>query len=98
MRLCQRATHRIESRREVRHHPDRRRATRGGRACRARGSLLPNSLNGPLTPSVLAEMLGWIGARRSLDGFDVAAEGVTPATARVRAAAVVEERHAAGAT
>jgi hypothetical protein len=65
----------------------------------ARGEgLLPNSLNGPLTPSVLAEMLGWIGARRSLDGFDVAAEGVTPATARVRAAAVVEERHAAGAT
>lgn len=60
--------------------------------------LLPYSLKGQLTPALLADMVGWIGERRSLDGFDVAVEGTTPAGDRGQAAEIVEEWRGAGAT
>jgi alkanesulfonate monooxygenase SsuD/methylene tetrahydromethanopterin reductase-like flavin-dependent oxidoreductase (luciferase family) len=60
--------------------------------------LLPYSLKGQLTPALLTEMVGWIGERRSLDGFDVAVEGTTPAQDPGRAAEVVTSWREAGAT
>jgi alkanesulfonate monooxygenase SsuD/methylene tetrahydromethanopterin reductase-like flavin-dependent oxidoreductase (luciferase family) len=59
--------------------------------------LLPYSLDGPLTPRMLAEMVGWIAQRRSLDGFDVIVEGTTPSDPAA-AAAVVAQWREVGAT
>jgi alkanesulfonate monooxygenase SsuD/methylene tetrahydromethanopterin reductase-like flavin-dependent oxidoreductase (luciferase family) len=59
--------------------------------------LLPNSLDGSLTPATLAEMAGWIAGRRSLEGFDIVVEGTTPAEP-VEAAAMVAPWREAGAT
>jgi alkanesulfonate monooxygenase SsuD/methylene tetrahydromethanopterin reductase-like flavin-dependent oxidoreductase (luciferase family) len=59
--------------------------------------VLPNS-GLEYGPSVLAEMRAWIAARRSLDGFDIVAEGTTPANDPAGAAATVSTWQAAGAT
>jgi alkanesulfonate monooxygenase SsuD/methylene tetrahydromethanopterin reductase-like flavin-dependent oxidoreductase (luciferase family) len=52
----------------------------------------------PETPEQLAQMRDWIGERRSLDGFDIAMEGMTPADDPVAAADAVRRWGEAGAT
>jgi Luciferase-like monooxygenase len=61
--------------------------------------LLPNVLGGAgLTPGLLGEMRDWIGARRSLDGFEIVVDGTTPADDPAAAADQVRQWTAAGAT
>ena len=52
----------------------------------------------PQEPDQLAEMRDWIGARRSLEGFDIIMEGATPADDAASAAAMVKPWADAGAT
>ena len=52
----------------------------------------------PEGPAQLAEMRDWIGARRSLAGFDIVMDGTTSATDAASAAAVVQPWAEAGAT
>jgi alkanesulfonate monooxygenase SsuD/methylene tetrahydromethanopterin reductase-like flavin-dependent oxidoreductase (luciferase family) len=52
----------------------------------------------PETPEQLAQMRDWIAERRSLDGFDIAMEGMTPADDPVAAADRVRRWGEAGAT
>ena len=52
----------------------------------------------PQEPEQLAEMRDWIGARRSLEGFDIIMEGATPADDAAFAAAAVKPWADAGAT
>jgi alkanesulfonate monooxygenase SsuD/methylene tetrahydromethanopterin reductase-like flavin-dependent oxidoreductase (luciferase family) len=52
----------------------------------------------PETPEQLAQMRDWIAERRSLDGFDIAMEGMTPADDPVAAADAVRRWGEAGAT
>jgi hypothetical protein len=52
----------------------------------------------PDTPKELAKMRDWIGARRSLDGFDIVMEGTTPAEDAHAAASVVLPWAEAGTT
>ncbi|MDQ3870970.1 MAG: LLM class flavin-dependent oxidoreductase [Chloroflexota bacterium] len=65
---------------------------------------LPNVLtaehaaHGELTPELLGEMRGWIGARRSLDGFEIVVEGTTPADDVTGAIDAVRRWRDAGAT
>lgn len=51
-----------------------------------------------LTPALLAEIRAWIAKRRSLDGFDLVVEGVTPADDPAAAASRVRAWDEAGAT
>jgi hypothetical protein len=65
--------------------------------------LLPNALSPDgeatgATPEVVREMRDWIAARRSLDGFDIVAEGTTPVDDRSAAAAEIGRWADAGAT
>lgn len=59
---------------------------------------LPSSTAGAVTPELVAELRAWIGARRSLDGYDIVVEGVTPADDPVAAAAETDRWARAGAT
>lgn len=69
-----------------------------GRAARYDG-LLPNVVGGgELTPALIAEMRGWIGERRSLDGFEIVVEGKSSATDASAAAAEAQRWADAGAT
>jgi alkanesulfonate monooxygenase SsuD/methylene tetrahydromethanopterin reductase-like flavin-dependent oxidoreductase (luciferase family) len=52
----------------------------------------------PQEPDQLAEMRDWIGARRSLEGFDIIMEGTTSADDAASAAAAVKPWADAGAT
>jgi alkanesulfonate monooxygenase SsuD/methylene tetrahydromethanopterin reductase-like flavin-dependent oxidoreductase (luciferase family) len=52
----------------------------------------------PQEPDQLAEMRDWIGARRSLEGFDIIMEGTTSADDAASAAAAVKPWGDAGAT
>jgi hypothetical protein len=52
----------------------------------------------PQEPDQLAEMRDWIGARRSLEGFDIIMEGATSADDAASAAAAVKPWVDAGAT
>jgi alkanesulfonate monooxygenase SsuD/methylene tetrahydromethanopterin reductase-like flavin-dependent oxidoreductase (luciferase family) len=52
----------------------------------------------PQEPEQLAEMRDWIGARRSLEGFDIIMEGTTSADDAASAAAAVKPWAEAGAT
>jgi len=52
----------------------------------------------PQEPNQLAEMRDWIGARRSLEGFDIIMEGATSADDAASAAAAVKPWADAGAT
>lgn len=52
----------------------------------------------PQAPDQLAEMRDWIGARRSLEGFDIIMEGTTSADDAASAAAAVQLWADAGAT
>ena len=52
----------------------------------------------PQEPEQLAEMRDWIGARRSLEGFDIIMEGTTSADDAAAAAAAVKPWADAGAT
>jgi alkanesulfonate monooxygenase SsuD/methylene tetrahydromethanopterin reductase-like flavin-dependent oxidoreductase (luciferase family) len=52
----------------------------------------------PQVPDQLAEMRDWIGARRSLEGFDIIMEGATSADDGASAAAAVKPWAEAGAT
>jgi alkanesulfonate monooxygenase SsuD/methylene tetrahydromethanopterin reductase-like flavin-dependent oxidoreductase (luciferase family) len=49
-------------------------------------------------PRAVADMRAWIAERRSLDGFDIVAEGTTPADDRIAAAEVVRPWQDAGAS
>lgn len=69
-----------------------------GRAARYDG-LLPHVLGGrDWSPDVLAEMRDWIATRRSMDRFDIVAEGTTPADDATSAAEEVRRWADAGAT
>lgn len=69
-----------------------------GRAARYDG-LLPNVVGGgELTPELVAEMRGWIGERRSLDGFEIVVEGKSSAADASAAAAEARRWADAGAT
>ena len=59
---------------------------------------LQSSTAGSVTPELVREIREWIGARRSLDGYDVVVEGVTPADDPVAAAAETDRWARAGAT
>jgi hypothetical protein len=52
----------------------------------------------PQEPDQLTEMRDWIGARRSLEGFDIIMEGTTSADDAAAAAAQVQPWADAGAT
>lgn len=52
----------------------------------------------PQVPDQLAEMRDWIGARRSLEGFDIIMEGTTSVDDAASAAATVQRWAEAGAT
>lgn len=52
----------------------------------------------PVRPAQLAEMRDWIGARRSLAGFDIVMDGTTSATDTAAATAAVQPWADAGAT
>ncbi len=52
----------------------------------------------PETPEQLAQMRDWIGQRRSLEGFDIAMEGMTPADDPAAAADTARRWGEAGAT
>jgi hypothetical protein len=47
---------------------------------------------------VITRIRDWVGARRSLDGFEIVAEGTTPSSDRGAAAETVSEWRDAGAT
>ena len=60
--------------------------------------ILPQTGPGPLSPEAVAAVRAWLGERRSLDGYDIVVEGVTPAGDAAAAAAAVEPYREAGAT
>jgi alkanesulfonate monooxygenase SsuD/methylene tetrahydromethanopterin reductase-like flavin-dependent oxidoreductase (luciferase family) len=68
-----------------------------GRALRWDG-ILPQTGPGPLTPETVAAVRAWVGERRSLDGYEIVVEGVTPSEDAAAAASEVEPFRAAGAT
>jgi hypothetical protein len=71
------------------------------RAARWDGILLyalPSAAGGSLTPDVVAAVRAWIAARRSLDGYEIVVEGVTPAGDPAAAAAETDRWARAGAT
>ena len=57
----------------------------------------PEGEAGSITPEALAEGVAWIGERRPLDGFDIVAEGTTPADP-AEAGRIVKPWADAGAT
>jgi alkanesulfonate monooxygenase SsuD/methylene tetrahydromethanopterin reductase-like flavin-dependent oxidoreductase (luciferase family) len=60
--------------------------------------ILPYVPGGAVTPEVITRIRDWVGARRSLDGFEIVAEGTTPSSDRGAAAETVSEWRDAGAT
>jgi hypothetical protein len=60
--------------------------------------MLANVKGRVLTPALLAEIATWVGERRSLEGFDLVVEGVTPVDDRAAAADQVRAWEEAGAT
>lgn len=60
--------------------------------------VLPYVAGGEVTPGTIAEIRRWVADRRSLDGFDIVAEGKTPADDRNAALETVRAWRDAGAT
>jgi len=69
-----------------------------GRAARYDG-VLPHFVGGgEFTPGVVAQMRGWVAARRTLDAFDIVVEGRTPADDPAAASAEARRWADGGAT
>jgi alkanesulfonate monooxygenase SsuD/methylene tetrahydromethanopterin reductase-like flavin-dependent oxidoreductase (luciferase family) len=60
--------------------------------------ILPSAGHGRLTADAVAEARSWLAERRSLDGYDIVIEGVTPAEDPAAARAEVQPFREAGAT